>query len=254
MTEGKRQYCKQNSRLAMASVLLGVLGLLLFPASLHIYRPKLIWYPGYRYAWIPALIGLIISFVAISRIKEHGPMVSIKTAHVGLVLTAIVALLSILVPPRISYALRMVCGTHMASLSKAITSYAENNNGIYPDPNKWCDQLLERELAEPRFLLCVPDYKLQYLSFSYSNPKPDIGKCHYAMNVYCKPDSSPDTVLLFETTLGWNKHGGPELLTLENHDGDGCNIVFNDGHVAFEKRPLELNWGVSPNKALQSTR
>ena len=42
----------------------------------------------------------------------------------------------------------------------------------------------------------------------------------YNMNL-----SSPgDMVLLFQTKAGWNQHGGPELLTFDNHDPkDGCN-------------------------------
>jgi prepilin-type processing-associated H-X9-DG protein len=40
-------------------------------------------------------------------------------------------------------------------------------------------------------------------------------------------------VLLFETNNGWNQSGGLELLTTENHRGEGCNVVFCDGHVEF---------------------
>lgn len=242
MTEGNKEYRKQCTVLAEVSVSFGVLGLLLFPASLHIYRPKVVWYPGYRYAWIPAVLGMIVSLVVIFRVRQHCERNLIKTASIGLVLTAMVTLLSILVPPKYSYALRMVCGCHMAGLGEAIISYADNNNGVYPDPNSWCDQLLEGKYAKTNLYLCVPDYRFQYLTFSLSNPKPGIGKSHYAMNINCKPDSSADTVLLFETTLGWNKHGGAELLTFDNHDGSGCNIVFNDGHATFERRPLELKW------------
>ena len=246
----ERQCCKQNSRLAMTSVLLGVLGLVLFPASVFIYRPKLTYYLGYRYAWIPAVIGFVLSMVAIYRIKKNALVVGMNTARVGLLLTAIVAFLSILSPSGISFAARMLCGSHMSVLSKAISSYAKDNGGQYPNPSEWCDQLLATERVEPKYFQCIPDYTLQYFGLSYSYPQPEKGKCHYAMNIYCKPDSGPDTVLLFETTLGWNKSGGPELLTLVNHDGAGCNIVFNDGHIAFEKRPLELNWGVTSSKRL----
>jgi len=51
-------------------------------------------------------------------------------------------------------------------------------------------------------------------------------------------------VLLFETRAGWNQFGGPELLAPENHQGDGCNILFNDMHVEFveTERFGELRW------------
>jgi prepilin-type processing-associated H-X9-DG protein len=58
-----------------------------------------------------------------------------------------------------------------------------------------------------------------------------------------------DMVLLFETTDGWNQSGGPEILSTENHQGDGCNVVFNDGHSKFVKsEDLEdLKWTADQN-------
>ena len=254
MTKEERQSEKHYSWLSRIAVLLGVLGFLFFflPFSLIIYRPRLAYFPSYRFACIPASIGLIISIFVIAKTNKTRNRAGLRTAKVGVILTAIITIASVFVPPRISFATRMVCGTHMSCLGKAMISYAQENNENYPNPQKWCDLLLETEQVGPKDFLCLPDYKVQYLGFSYAYPQPAQGKCHYAMNINCKPDSSPDTVLLFETTLGWNKHGGAELLTLDNHDGDGCNIVFNDGHVTFERRPRELNWGVTSNNSIQS--
>ena len=50
----------------------------------------------------------------------------------------------------------------------------------------------------------------------------------------------PDMVLLFETHAGWNQSGGPEILTTDNHQGDGCNVLFVDSHVEFV-RTKDLN-------------
>jgi hypothetical protein len=70
------------------------------------------------------------------------------------------------------------------------------------------------------------------------------GRCHYAMNPNCEPNSPEDVVLLFETKGGWNKYGGPEILTFENHKEKGCNILFNSGHVMFIKpgQISKLKW------------
>ena len=55
----------------------------------------------------------------------------------------------------------------------------------------------------------------------------------------------------------WNQVGGPEILTTDNHKGEGANILFNDGHVDFVKQKDfdKLNWGTpqEPNK-LQSVK
>ena len=45
----------------------------------------------------------------------------------------------------------------------------------------------------------------------------------------------PDMVLLFETHPGWNQAGGPEILSTDNHQGLGCNVLFIDNHVEFVK-------------------
>jgi prepilin-type processing-associated H-X9-DG protein len=62
------------------------------------------------------------------------------------------------------------------------------------------------------------------------------GPCNYALNKYIADlgtTSDPDIVVFFETYPGWNQIGGPEILTTENHKGDGCNVVFLDSHVEF---------------------
>jgi len=70
------------------------------------------------------------------------------------------------------------------------------------------------------------------------------------MNPNCEPNSPNDVVLLFETEGGWNQFGGQEMLTLENHKGKGCNILFNDGRVEFvKKRQIdELKWNIEEEK------
>ena len=65
------------------------------------------------------------------------------------------------------------------------------------------------------------------------------------MNADCKPDSPPDTVLLFETKAGWNRHGGAKLFTFDNHDPRGGLVLLSDGTVKFirtEEELKQLRW------------
>jgi len=71
-------------------------------------------------------------------------------------------------------------------------------------------------------------------------PTAGEGKCHYAMNPDCKPESPDDMVLLFETKAGWNQHGGPELFTFDNHEPKGGCVLLNDGTVKFIRTKEEL--------------
>jgi len=66
------------------------------------------------------------------------------------------------------------------------------------------------------------------------------------MNPNCEPNSPTDMVLLFETKGSWNQFGGPEILTLENHKGEVCCVLFNDGQVEFVRaeRLGQLKWVV----------
>ena len=75
---------------------------------------------------------------------------------------------------------------------------------------------------------------------SFRRPDAGKGKCHYAMNPNCKPASPADMVLLFETRVGWNQHGGPEVFTFDNHDPKGGCILLNDGTVKFIRTKEEL--------------
>jgi len=96
----------------------------------------------------------------------------------------------------------------------------------YPDSKTWCDSIKRGR----KLLIC---------------PSAIEGKCHYAMNPNCQPDSPGDMVLLFETKAGWNQHGGPELFTFDNHDPPGGCVLLNDGTVKFirtEKELEKLRW------------
>jgi prepilin-type processing-associated H-X9-DG protein len=126
---------------------------------------------------------------------------------------------------------RVVCGANLNTLGNAIKAYSSDNDGKYPAPDSWCDLLVEHTDVDERLFVCR---------------SVEQGRCHYAINPNCKPNSPVDIVLLFETKSGWNQFGGPEILTLENHKDirEGCNILFNDGHVEFVtiERLSKLKW------------
>ena len=62
--------------------------------------------------------------------------------------------------------------------------------------------------------------------------------------------SPPNMVLLFETHPGWNQSGGPEILTTDNHNGEGCNVLFLDNHAEFVRTEdlNKLRWTVEQNE------
>ncbi|MHC4569644.1 MAG: hypothetical protein ACYTE3_28290 [Planctomycetota bacterium] len=115
-------------------------------------------------------------------------------------------------------------------------AYPRDSSGksemVYPVSGEWCDALLRGyRVAGGGDSVVVRQHMC---------PSAGEGKCHYAMNLNCEPDSPPDTVLLFETRAGWNQHGGAELFTFDNHDPNGGCVLFNDGTVKFIRTDEEL--------------
>ncbi|MBN2272133.1 MAG: right-handed parallel beta-helix repeat-containing protein [Sedimentisphaerales bacterium] len=127
---------------------------------------------------------------------------------------------------------RLACANNLRALGRALLIYAMDYDDEFPTADQWCDLLLQREsdrVTEEMFVCSSAEG----------------GPSHYAINPNASDSSAhPDMVLLFETTAGWNQFGGPELLAPENHQGEGCNILFVAGHVEFveTERFDELRW------------
>lgn len=187
---------------------------------------------------IPAIIFGIVALVKIG--KGQGQLKGNGLAIAGICVPAvalpiIVLLMAIMMPALArtkAMAQRMVCATNLSGLDKAMLIYANDYNDMFPTTSKWCDLLIEHNEVNRTTFRCrgAPE-----------------GPCNYAMNKNVEKlgtNSPPDMVLLFESKTGWNQSGGPEILTTDNHHGEGCNVVFVDGHVHFVKTKdlNDLKW------------
>ncbi|MDY0356493.1 MAG: hypothetical protein RBR19_11480 [Sedimentisphaerales bacterium] len=127
----------------------------------------------------------------------------------------------------------IVCLGNLKTLSLFLHMYAVEHEGRYPPAERWCDVLVG-EYGEHEDLNKV-----------FRCPGDPKGPCSYAMNPNADLNGAGDVVLLFESKLGWNQFGGSELLTTENHKGQGCSVLFVDGSIQFVKAKEvdELKWG-----------
>lgn len=178
---------------------------------------------------IPAIIFGIIALVKIS--KSGGQLKGIGFAITGMVLPVVIlpvfaVLMGILMPALArtrQIAFRMVCGQNMSSLGRAMLIYA-NDHESFPTTSKWCDLLIEHAEVNPSLFRCPGAQFVQV-------------RCSYAMNKnlenFDTGNAPHDMVALFETNPGWNQAGGPELLTTDNHQREGCNVLYVSGHVEF---------------------
>jgi len=187
---------------------------------------------------LPAIIAGIVALVKIG--NSNGRLRGVGMAIAGMVLPVvmlpIVALgMGIMMPAFArarQLAFRMTCGENLVGLGKAMAIYADNNNGRFPTSSKWCDLLVEQTQVAPTQFRCRGT---------------EEGPSNYAMNRFAEglgPGAPPNMVLLFETYAGWNQAGGAEILTVENHVRDGCNVLFMDGHVGFVRPEFlqRLQW------------
>ena len=129
---------------------------------------------------------------------------------------------------------RILCAANLESLRKALRKAIQGENK-YPAATEWCDFMEQYQRSKPGYP--APQ------TFTWRFKCPELrgkGRCHYAMNPNCKPDSPADMVLLFETTDGWNQHGGPELFMFDNHEPKGGCVLLNDGTVKFIRTKEEL--------------
>ena len=192
---------------------------------------------GIYIVMLSLLFGLIAGIIAYYKICRSKGLLTGKTYSISGTIASLILIVYILMPPpdRRYLAYRVICNANLRSLGVAMKIYASDYNNKYPAYDKWCDLLMQNTNLTEKSFICRGALK-----------NGDKGRCHYAMNPYCEPNSPPDMVLLFETKGGWNQFGGPELLTLENHEGKTCNILYNDGHVEFVKPDQlgQLNWNV----------
>ena len=182
---------------------------------------------------IPAIILGIVSLVTISQSKGRLKGVGMAITGIALpvaLLPFVPCLMGILFPSLAhtrQLALRTHCAVNLNQIASMMLMYAHENDSKFPTADKWCELLIEHEGAKRSIFHCKA---------SASPPH----TCSYAMNKNIEnfdkeSDAPPDMVLLFETKPGWNQSGGPELLTTDNHHGQGYNIVFVDCHVEFVK-------------------
>ena len=212
----------KTSGLAIASLVLGILGA--FTCG------------------VTAVVGLILGIVARGKIKRsQGTLGGKGLALAGTIVSAVF----LLVPPVLAalmlpamaqakqHARAIICLSNINQLSVAMHRYAADNQGRYPAATNWCDAL-RASGAPPNAFHCPAD-----LSGS---------RCSYAFNTQLggveDGKAEPDTVMIFESSGGWNLAGGRDLMLTRPRHGRSIAVGFADGHVEQvpEDRLSQLRW------------
>ena len=198
---------QQTSGLAIAALVLGIIGLII---------------PGL------GLIGVVLGIIALTKMRD--PRVGGKGLAIGGIAVGAVSILwlgcmmSILLPSlnrARETANRVKCASNMRQIGQAILLYSNENRGVYPDK---LDKLLLTQDITSEVFTCPT---------SNDTPAPGAAGQPQASALYSgghlsyvyvgsnlNNSASGDTVVLYEP--------------LTNHGGDGTNILWGDGHVSWE--------------------
>ena len=163
-----------------------------------------------------------------------------RTAAAAVVLNGcVVAALLYFAPILVAWQKERLGTERLLRIGVGLDAYARLHGGRYPPLEKWCDELVRYGVDRENFV--CPTAQSDGAGWL----------CHYAMNPNARRDSPPETVLIFETNEGpFNRVGGPELITAENHDGGGCYILTTGQYVTFVRREdfNELLWNPSQQR------
>ena len=211
----------KRSGMAIASLVLGILGLLT--------------------CGVGSLVGLILGIVSLSAIKKSaGKLAGQGLAIAGIVVSAIVlavvpiiALLVAILVPAVSraqdHARQAVASVNMHQVGLAAMMYASDNEGYCPDPDNWLEQIRPYLGDNPEEVLESPfnPEAGRAIAMNASLVKSEQGRV-VPLRLHEVPDQ---TVLFFEAEYGSPLSGGPELLPAEPRGPKGYVIGFVGGDV-----------------------
>ena len=210
----------RTSGLAISSLVLGILG----------------------FCGITAVIGIILGIVAQVKISRSGGRLKGRGfAIAGICVSAFMLFVSLaiaagLLLPALAKAKQKAefgnCENNVKQISLAIRLYADENEGKCPQAVNWCDAILGN-LNSPDTLRC---------------PQRRGDKSSYAFNAKLAGRTlsaiPPDTVILFESSGGWNFAGGAKDVISKPPHGQKYVFGFVDGTVRqFTKDEMQdLRW------------
>ncbi len=208
------------SGLAIASLVLGVLGLIT--------------------AGLAAIPGLILGIIALVKInKSQGRLQGTGVAIAGISVSGVFLLLLPIMAAMLLPALgkakmkaqSVQCMNNMKQLNLALMMYATDHQDQFPSADKWCDLIKPYLGGSDAAFRCAAQQD---------------GRCSYAFNANLAGQKTSDvsspaqTILVFSSADGWNQSGGKAMLKMHSH-GNVFTYGFADGHVEIRRPGTETS-------------
>jgi prepilin-type processing-associated H-X9-DG protein len=207
-TGAAAQATGKTSRMAITSLVLGILGL--------------------ATCGVTGVIGLILGIVAMTSIRKNaGRLRGSGIALAGTIISAcsilILPIMAAMFLPAIAKAKdraeRISCINNLKQVALAARIYASDREERLPGED-WSDAILA-DLGNGRALVCPAADKDHRCSYSFNANL--IGRNTAEVN--------PETVMFFESEDGWNQSGGFEQLLSDPRHQNTLNFAFADGSV-----------------------
>ena len=188
--------------------------------------------PGNEYGLLLSIAMFVFGVLAMKRVEKR------KEHLAGGLFGAVAMLLGVftaLLAPGYSYAtprdVQSACQGNLWNLESALNMYMNDFDGFLPGPD-WCDALVEgRYLRDKWGFRCDEVSEL---------------RCGYALNgnLAGQRNFAGETVMLFESDLGWNGVGGPRQMVSPPRHPDGVSVYYGDGTQAVvpEDELDQLRW------------
>lgn len=130
---------------------------------------------------------------------------------------------------------RVMCASNLAQIGRALSLYAQENGDTYPPTPSLL--LMTQDLVPEVFVCPVSDVERAPTREAFVGTFADSSYLYLAGGLTDVSKLGDDVVLLIDRP--------------ENHDGDGGNVLFADGHVEFIfwKRPTTRPSDATPDPA-----
>jgi prepilin-type processing-associated H-X9-DG protein len=197
------------------------------------------------FAPITAPLGLIFGIIALKKSGRNGLALA-GTIVSGFALALAIPMgAAVILPAMMSgrqAAQKIQCSNNEKELALAIRNYSISHDNHFPSVATWCDDI-KPQVRSAKVFQCPTGNPNQRSHFAFNSrlDGKDITRV------------APETVMLFETTGGWNQSGGQELLLAQprhtrtsQSSGNQAwvNVAFVDGSVQrlTESQLSTLRW------------
>jgi len=198
--------------------------------ALSITVGALTWVSGWALSWrLPvAVVAFMPAVGALVAGRSRRPLLAMIVGMSGATVAVLGGLSALW--PRLTTAVDMRwCSYNLRQLHVCAYWYAEDHDGRLPDASKWCDELLPYIGTVGELTLIDDRPRLRFICLKAVGERSGYA-FNQALSKTVLADIRDDTVVLFESDLGWNGTGGISDLAIPPRHSGKSFVLFAAGY------------------------